>query len=423
MSYKRIIFQLISKELMPNVILHHYLDPKPDDLTVFLPTSATESSVKVLREVLGIGDSSGHDQLSQLRSPSVTLVIEALDWKKIYDLVEKETTQLRSENPEAELILNWTTGTKINADAVKAVIEHVGGKHYYCNSENKKIIQFSRGKFVGESPYPELDLSLDEIVKINSNGDFKIKQTTSEPENVDNKCKEYQKFIEHLESQAGGTTLLVKLNNKVRSFYEKLYNHTKTPVMDPKDTEVASYKIQHSYQNQIITFKITDTKKRVWFELNGKKDHLKPIMVYMNGGWFEDRCVERIKGVFNNIHSNVMFVAADNSANRQNNKEKDVLNEIDIIALDENLRPYVFECKSGYIIPTDVDKFFSTKDSYFGRNATLALISYFPISNKESLEKLKSKKISVIQYSEFENLNTEQRKKFFLDRLNSTPHL
>ncbi|MBN8707066.1 MAG: DUF1887 family protein [Bacteroidetes bacterium] len=347
-----ILFQLISGQLMPNYYAHREINP---DFTVFLATAESVKSVKTLISVLGLKDENYQ-----------TEIISPFDWQEVYELVKEVVGSIKMQFPEFNLILNWTTGTKINSDATKLVFLENKLPYIYFDSEHEKTLSFQNNQLLSTSPYKSFITFKDLVTLQTNNRSLLLTEEISHPN-----LSELELFLfSQLNNNVFDWILhLGSLQKKVG----KLFDLNK---IIPKQTiENNNFSTTIEYQNGIFFLSIS-RKDKVVFQIKSVQDPQSALVKTLLGLWFE-------KYTFNLLNSCHLFkelilntFVIENSIPINVSYKK---NEFDVLGMTPEGYPVIFECKAGAIKPTDLDKFANHKSTYFGRYTTLVLVPLFAL--------------------------------------------
>lgn len=380
-----ILFQLISGQLMPNYYAHREINP---DFTVFLATAESVKSVKTLISVLGLKDENYQ-----------TEIISPFDWQEVYELVKEVVGSIKMQFPEFNLILNWTTGTKINSDATKLVFLENKLPYIYFDSEHEKTLSFQNNQLLSTSPYKSF-ITFKDLVTLQTNNRSLF---YSGNEQSHTELPEMEKFLFNIVNKNDWELISVLGEIQRRVGRNFLFDGSPIKLSFNKKNILTEFE----WNRRILSLKIT-LGNQVLLNIDSVHDPKGVLINTLLGGWFE-------KYTFNLLASSQFFkelflnpFVTDNSLVKN---EIDPKNEFDVAGMTPEGYPVIFECKAGAIKPTDLDKFANHKSTYFGRYTTLVLVSLFPLTDK-ILAKANELGILVLDWRKLKSLGDQGKSKY-----------
>jgi hypothetical protein len=349
---RKILAHLISGQTMPVYIAHEIVKPQID---VCLLTNATRKEYENIADVL---DETQIDEIE----------VAAFDYFDIYNKLQKYSEQYLEEGDE--LILNFTGGTKIQSSAMFQFAMDSGYKAIYINGQNGEYILFYNGKEIERKVFP---------VKITP--------------------KKYL-ALSGYELNIGSFDEVEKMP-KVKEYLSvmKDYYRTFLPVIKGKKRKKKNYESIYSIQGKSINIKLIH-KGVTYYEISltsVKKNALNNYRWYFNDGfWLEYWTYQIIRQAnkFDYVVPNLKIPYYSKAVNTS------AKNEIDILAM-KGVIPYIFECKTGTIKMSDIDKLNFLRREYFGRYSRLFFVGN-TTPNPAMRERLNDNNITFIRFSELE---------------------
>lgn len=365
-----ILFHLISGQNLPVFIASEFIKPQKN---IYLITEDSKDNLNELFKLIKV--------------ESEVLQIPAFSFNGIQDIIEKKMIEYENE----ELILNFTGGTKIMSVACLDLFRKYDKKAIYINSEDNKILRFSKNKTLLFPLTTKIKPS--EYLALMGQ-DIKIKNELKNDEYEDLKNTTTDLLSKHFSILGNFLLAFAKDTNRQK---ENSY---------PNDF---FYTAKGKANGTFIKFNKNIVEFNLMIEnnllLNVKTKKLEYIE-YLRGKWFEDACYNKIKSLnlFDSIEKNLELDFKDDTIDDDFSK-----NEFDIIAM-KGIYPYLFECKSGAIKSNDIDKLISMRKKYLGRYSSIIFITFFD-PNPLIKERLFENKIPLIQYNNLENLIEITQKK------------
>lgn len=293
--------------------------------------------------------------------------IDPYNYDNIYQTVKK----LISKNVKNELILNFTSGTKIMSLASFDAFKTENILSIYIDSEHDNVYKFKDDHSVIE----KLDIKISSKEYLNLNGhNFEFDQ----PRSVDGARANYYEYLENNYNEQ-----IRKFVDKINTEYEKDKNSFYKNEFRFNDKNFKYFWDNHR-QTSIIIFDGNE------FEISGK-DSVK----YISGLWFEDLVYNK-KFLTNNIYEEINR----NVHIKQKSGKQDMI-ELDIICqLKGSL--HLFELKSGKPRREALNNLRTIKEQ-LGTYTKLFLISYFALNvNDPLMERMEDLGIKYFTYHSFQ---------------------
>lgn len=346
----KILINLIGGQTIPNLIAYKYVNP---DLVILL---YSEDSARQKDYFIQTCNSSQAEEIQ----------IPPYDYYEIKSILRN----ILKKYSKDELILNFTSGTKIMSIASFELFRENSFESIYIDSQNNKIYKY-KGIDV-KSIELNIPLTLEEYLKINGHT-FKL----SEEKEVDETKKEYFEYLE-VNYNKNIAEFLAKINSSYETDKNKFYK-------EEYCLEEGNYKYFWNNEKKSSTIVLNDQK----FEIFGK-DSIK----YITGLWFEDLVYYK-KFYDSNLYDEIL-----RNIHIQNSKTKQDMIELDIIGLYKN-NFHLFELKSGKPKREALNNLKTVKEQ-LGRYTKVFLISYFDLDENDPLkDRMQDLGIEFFKYSDF----------------------
>lgn len=387
-----VLFQLVSGQLMPNYIAHKIIRPV---YSVYLHTKDTIGKIEACKVPLELSVNNYHE-----------IEIEAFDWEKAYQVINLEI--LKDIYKGKSLKLNWTSGTKISADAAKQVFIDHQLPYFYCNTESQEIYYFKNNKTLNREKYERSFITFQDLVKINApNFLFNVSKNNNDDPGV-KKINDFMYELFVKQSKKGYDKLITIINKELSS-----KNPKKEVSLLKKRIDNDYFSAELGYERKRLTFRVWDIiSETTLIDINNETDNYGYMLKALTGGWFEQL-------VMNILDETKIFktLSLNNKITGVNKENKEESNEYDICGMTSEGFPAIFECKSGSVNSTDIDKFSASKKMYFGTYSKLIVISFFPVNREIVKSKLKSLNIDSILFNELKSKSATDKKIFIEDKI------
>ncbi|MCK9280189.1 MAG: DUF1887 family CARF protein [Melioribacteraceae bacterium] len=324
----RILFQLVSGQVIPNITANDFF--KPDKVYYFY-TAQTKKELDLIISIVNV--------------PHENIEILGFDYENVYSKMSSVINQI--SNPDNEICLNFTNGTKIMSIAAYNLFTEKQFDRIYINTEKNEVLIFKNNLPV-QSRNIESLIDIEDYFALHGH---KIKSYSKSNEILIN--ENYEKLYKFLVLHFN------KFGDKVldfaRQFNEKKFlNYSKSGIK----IESINKKINITLEYQGDKLSITNENPE--------------ILKFINGDWFEYYCYKELDkiNIFDRLYLNVKVAW---KGKKSENLDK---NQIDILGI-KGTTPYIFECKSGRIKQEAIGQLAAIKNEYFDRYTKSILISYF----------------------------------------------
>lgn len=286
---KKIVVSLVSRQTMQNIIPALFIRPTKVILLTTEQESTTARNIKVVLEKNKI---------------PVEIFPDLIDAYNINTTIEA-SEKIISQNKDAELILNFTGGTKLMSIPAYEVFRKNNCRLIYCDSEHQRILWFE-GKIREE----EYKVKIDIEDYLNSYGYHK-------KENHVIRDIEHKEFVEFIRDNF---TIFKEFSSNIPRDESK-FRKEKNFVFKDFNLTFSLSSIELDYKNKVIL-------------------RIKPNEFnYLIGGWFEDYILYVLKSIHSDnfeieIYKDYKIVSLNGTDN-----------QIDVI-MSYNAKLYLFECKS-----------------------------------------------------------------------------
>lgn len=345
---------------MPNYIAEKIILP---ELNILLYTDESKNQLPIYQKIF---------------KEQIPFELPAWNFEKICEIINHIFDQYK----EHQLILNFTAGNKIMSQAAFDCFRSRQFDCYYINTERNEYLHFNfRGKSISTNEL-NVKCELKDIFRIN---DQKMSfQSFSNSE-------ETARLSEIVENN---TELQEILNQNASKFN--------------KDKPLSLNIEKGIFKNSRIIYK--NNNSNICFRANGETiyqavaagDELLRICF---GGWFEFVCFRELKNL--NYFDEIIHSCTINRRSSNKNEKFTEKNEIDILA-NKGIYTFIFECKSGNLKASSVDKLVAIKENYIGRYSSTFFITKKVLSktkplHKNVLEKVNDNNVVHLVLDDFKN--------------------
>jgi hypothetical protein len=357
----KVLINLIGGQPVPNYLAAQEIQP---DKIFNIYSEASEKIMIRLNDLLKI----------DLINPP--LKVNAFDFNQIYNSLIKFLNE-----PEYEVIVNLTGGTKIMSIAAFEAAKKFNLKSIYIDSENHLLYEF----------YKDIVKSRELLKKINIKDYFYLHGFRNVRENKVNLSTGMNDFSKFVTSDFQFAAKVLALTDMIVSFKRK---NKKTWLKEYIKLNKSQNYFKWENGSGTIHYSIKD--KEYNFTFNDEK-----FIDYHNGKWFEQLVFNKLieSGKYDEVLMNYEIF----------NTEEVLINELDIVAI-KNEKLDIFECKSGGLFQEDLNKLKAIKNT-LGKYSNLNLITYYSINSNTENEKVVKQKLkdyNVKNYVFFRsNLNLE----------------
>lgn len=358
----KILINLIGEQPSPNYFAIKIIDP---EIILSVYTNLTQNVYSNLKTFFN-------------NKKFVDVLVKGFDYEEInIGLLEKLNIYKDDGN---DFFFNITGGNKLMSLIAYDLSKKFNSKAIYIDSQNQLYYTFENGRTQNN----DLNINLKILEYFNLHGIFNLKQEYKEASKEEKIAKEKiisfflkgNNFRKTLNLTRKITKYLNNLKETINSTSFKIENGT-----NYLEWNRGKGVIHYTFKNQNIKLDIPSES----------------VLEYHNGKWFEDVYKNKLieSGEFDEVISNLTIYADK----KLPNNETVSVNEIDILAI-KNGKLTIFECKTGIVTNSVIEKLQSIKD-LLGKFATIKLITSYKLQENTKNEIAVKQKL---KYLNIENI-------------------